>query len=80
MNIKEIEIAYLPFVKASRDRLINQLSLKTLEDIAKHKVEIEKYINHYLQLLLRRTHKIVSAQILSELEFALIPPNYKPID
>ena len=80
MNIKEIEYAYFPFVKASRDRIINQLSLQSLEDIAEHKTEIERYINHYLQLLLRRTHKIDRRQILADLYFALGMPDYKPID
>jgi len=80
MDTKEIEYAYFPFVKITRDRLINQLSLKSLEDMAEHKIEIERYINHYLQLLLRRTHKIVRRQILEELDFALGTPNYKPID
>ena len=39
MDIKQIEFAYLPLVKVIRDELIAALSLKSLEDIKKHKYD-----------------------------------------
>ncbi len=80
MDIKQIEFAYLPLAKIIRDELIVDLSLKSLEDIEKCKVEIERYINFCLKILLQSTQKIVSDQILEELDFALGTPDYKPID
>ena len=80
MNIKEIEFAYLPLVKVIRDELIADLLLKSLEDIEKHKVDIERYINFCLKILLQTTQKIISEQILEELDFALGTPDYKLID
>ena len=74
-DIRDVEALYFPLVKLMVKELIEKIPLKSVEDMRKYPVEIYGYLYMHLKGLPVARQKIVTAQTLAELDFALLVGN-----
>ena len=71
-DIRDVEALYFPLVKLMVKELIAKIPLKSVADMKKYRVEIYGYLYIHLKGLPVTRQKIVTAQVLGELDFALL--------
>ncbi len=71
MDLKDVELMYLPLSRLIARELIDQLSLEGAKDIKERKGEIDSYIHFNLKSLPYVMQNIISVQIIREVNICL---------